>query len=262
MSDLLVTLTTDFGERDPYVAAMKGVLLSAVPGIRVIDLTHQIAPQDTFEAALFIAGAAPYFPAGTIHVAVVDPGVGTARHPIAVSAGGQIFVCPDNGLLTLYLRAHPLEAAHVISNPALMRYPVSPTFHGRDIFAPVAAHLAKGMPLAEVGGRLAKLAYLDIPEPVREDENRWKAAIIHVDRFGNAVTNLSRTQLGTEAITAICAGGHRFEQLCTTYGDVASGESLVLFGSTDYLEIAVRDGSAAAQLGLQAGTAVIVETGI
>jgi len=146
----LVTLTTDFGHRDPYVAAMKGVLHQRCPAVHIEDLSHDLAPQDLIEAALFVEAAMPYYPPGTFHIVVVDPGVGTARRPLALKADGQYFICPDNGLMTLYLQQHPLETAHVITNPAWMLPEVSATFHGRDIFASAAAMLASGSSLEAV----------------------------------------------------------------------------------------------------------------
>ncbi len=256
----VVTLTTDFGKRDPYVAAMKGVLCCECPGVQMVDLSHDIAPQDVLEGALFLAGAAPYFPPATIHVAVVDPGVGTGRAPIVVSAGGQRFVCPDNGLLSLFARQHPVEEARVVSNPVFMRHPVSATFHGRDIFAPTAGRLACGAPLEEVGDLLGEIVLLDVPCPERESERRLQGTVIHVDRFGNAITNIPHSLLADVAIEAVRAGDHCIEGLYATYGDVAPGRPLALIGSSGYLEIAVRDGNAGAELELSPGTCVTVNT--
>lgn len=179
----LVTLTTDFGTRDPYVAAMKGVIATLCPPARIVDLSHELPAQDIHAAAFFLAGAVPYFPPETVHVIVVDPGVGTARLPLAVRAGGQYFVCPDNGLLTLVLRTLSLEAAYTIANPDFMRSNISATFHGRDIFAPAAASLAAGASIAEIGAPVEKLVPLDVPEP-RIAGGKVTGEIAHVDRFG------------------------------------------------------------------------------
>jgi len=254
----VVTLTTDFGVRDPYVAAMKGVVCAACPGVQVIDLTHDIAPQDVLEGALFLAGAAPHFPAGTIHVAVVDPGVGTARNPLVVAAGGQVFVCPDNGLITLFAREHPIAEARVIANPAFLRHPVSPTFHGRDVFAPAAGRLAGGARIEEAGDRIEEVVLLDVPCPERDSGGQVRGAVLHVDRFGNAITNIPRSFLGEGDVGSVCVGSHRIERLHTTYGEVDAGQPLALIGSTGHLEVAVRDGHAGRQLQLERDTPVAV----
>ena len=256
----IVTLTTDFGLRDPYVAAMKGVLYSECPSVEVVDLTHDIAPQDILEAALFLAGAVPYFPPGSVHVVVVDPGVGTGRRPVVVLAGKQLFVCPDNGLLTLFTREHPVEEARVISNPAFLRHPVSPTFHGRDVFAPTAARLACGAALEKVGEPAGDLVQLDVPRPERQGEHRICGAIIHVDRFGNLITNIPQGLLPGEKEVSVRIGAHCLAGLCTTYADVATGRPLALIGSSGYLEIAVREGNAGAQLRIARNAHIVIDT--
>ena len=258
----IVTLTTDFGTRDPYVAQLKGVLLARCEGVRIHDLTHEIAPQDVLEGALFLAAAVPTFPPGTVHLAVVDPGVGTARGAIAVSAGGQYLVCPDNGLLTLLARRGAIEAIRLIESTSLRREPVSPTFHGRDLFAPAAAFLACGGALEELGPPLDALVELPLPRP-RAEGARLVGEVLHVDRFGNAITNLARSDIEAVAggrAVRVEAGG-RLLPLARTYGDVAVGEALALIGSADLLELAVREGSAAATLGLARGSEVTVAAG-
>ena len=248
----LVTLTTDFGARDPYVAAMKGVLLSICPELNVVDLSHEIAPQDVLEGALFMAGALPYFPAGTVHVAVVDPGVGSERKPIAVSVGGQTVVCPDNGLLTLFAREHPIDEVRVIENPRFMRAPLSATFHGRDVFAPAAAKLACGEPLEGAGPELDGIVTLMVPRP-RTEGRRIRGEVIHIDRFGNAISNIQRSVVGEAKLVEVRLGRHVLAGLRRSYADVAAGEPLALFGSSGHLEIAVSGGSASAQLGIGRG---------
>ena len=258
----IVTLTTDFGTRDPYVAQLKGVLLAGCEGARIHDLTHEIAPQDVLEGALFLAAAVPTFPPGTVHLAVVDPGVGTDRRAIAATLGGQHLVCPDNGLLTLLARRAALEEVRSIELPSLRREPVSATFHGRDLFAPAAAFLACGGALEELGPPVEDPVELPLPR-TRSEEARLLGEVLHVDRFGNTITNLGRSDI--EAI----AGGRavRVEAgslplgLARTYGDVADGEALALIGSADLLEVAVRNGSAAATLGLERGSEVAVTAG-
>ena len=254
----LIALTTDFGTRDAYVAAMKGVILSACPEARVVDLTHDIAPQDVFEGALFLAEAVPLFPEGTIHCVVVDPGVGTSRLPIVVSAGKQLFVLPDNGLLTLYARRHPIEEARMITNPEFMRKTISATFHGRDMFAPAAARLASGVAMESAGDKLATLTMLEVPQVKTNAEGCLEGAIMHVDRFGNSITNIHRNHLENRTFSELRVGHQRFTALHETYGDVSPGRALVLFGSNDYLEIAVHRGNAREQLDLARGARVEV----
>ena len=254
----LVTLTTDFGARDPYVAAIKGVLLDCCPRLQVVDLTHEIAPQDVLEGALFLAGALHYFPAGTVHLVVVDPGVGTERQAVAVAAGGQFIVCPDNGLLTLFLRRYVVDEARLISAPAFMRETVSPTFHGRDVFAPAAARLACGTALAEAGPRVDELVMIDIPECVREGD-RVRGEVVHIDRFGNAISNIDRASVGDGLVHEVYVDNYAPAlQLHRTYGSVPAGQALAVFGSADYLEVAVNRGSAAGTLGISVGDRVEV----
>lgn len=255
----LITLTTDFGTRDPYVASMKGVLLGRCPGATIVDLTHEIAPQDVTEAALFIAQAVPSFPRGTVHLVVIDPGVGTDRRPLAARAGEHLFVLPDNGLLTLLLRRMELEEARVIEGGIPGGGEVSATFHGRDVFAPAAAHLACGLPLSRVGPEAGSIARLPWPEPrltVREDHAEIAGEIVHVDRFGNMISSIDRSSVGTRACTGVSVRGGEPIPLLHTYGAAAKGELLALWNSVGLLEIAVREGSAARLLELGKGTRV------
>ena len=233
----IVTLTTDFGTRDPYVAQLKGVLLAHCEGVRIHDLTHEIAPLDVLEGALFLAAAVPTFPPGTVHLAVVDPGVGTARRAVAASVSGRHMVCPDNGLLTLLARRAAIEEVRSIERASLRREPVSPTFHGRDLFAPAAAFLACGGAFEELGPPVAVPVELPLPRP-RIEGDRLAGEVLHIDRFGNAIINLARSDV--EAVAAgrairVEAGGRRLP-LARTYGDVAEGEALALIGSADLLE--------------------------
>ena len=251
----LITLTTDFGRRDPYVAAIKGVLLSACPDAQLIDLTHEIAPQDVLEGALFLAAALPYFPADTVHVAVVDPGVGGDRRAIAVSAGGQRVVCPDNGLLTLFAREHSIDEARQISNPAFMRDHVSATFHGRDVFAPAAARLACGAPLEALGPKLNGVVELDIPSP-RKTADRVTGEVMHIDRYGNAISNIHRSDVGSATVRAVLAGGRTLGALSRTFADAPQDEPLAYFESTGHLALAINRGDASAVLGLRRGDAI------
>ncbi|MFP4501720.1 MAG: S-adenosyl-l-methionine hydroxide adenosyltransferase family protein [Candidatus Hydrogenedentota bacterium] len=260
MSLPLVTLTTDFGSNDPYVAAMKGIIYAGCPVATVADLSHEIPRQNVHEAALFAGGALPYFRAGTVHVIVVDPGVGTARRPLAVYAGHRYFICPDNGVLTLVLQHFALEEARVIENPRFMRTPVSTTFHGRDIFAPAAALLAAGVDFHEVGPPAANLVTLDMPAPVLRGGS-IEGAVVHVDHFGNCITNIHVDSLEGRMNGCVMAGNLAIERILRTYGDVLQGTPLALISSTGHLEIAISGGSAAQELGIGIGDVVRVAGG-
>ncbi|MXW23274.1 MAG: SAM-dependent chlorinase/fluorinase [Chloroflexi bacterium] len=253
----IVTLTTDFGTRDSYVAQLKGVLLSRCVDLRIHDLTHDIAPHDVVEGALFLAASVPTFPAGTVHLAVVDPGVGSERRPIAAEVSGQRVVCPDNSLLTLLARAQPIEAVHELTNPQFRREPVSATFEGRDVFAPAAAHLACGGAIADLGPAVSDLARLALPEPERT-ERGMRGEVMHVDRFGNAITNIHVSMLRDGLHHAQVRVAGRELPVLRTYADAAGGEALALVGSSGYIEVAVREGSAAETLGLRRGSPLLV----
>ena len=252
----VVTLLTDFGTKDAYVAAMKGVILTRCPEVTIVDLSHEISPQDIFEGALFLAEAAHYFPPRTVHCVVVDPGVGTSRLPIAASAGGQFFVAPDNGVLSLFVRKHPLGEVRMITNKRFMLDRICATFHGRDIFAPAAAALASGVPVEEAGNRTATMTMLDIPCAKRDEDNRVVGIVMHIDRFGNAITNIRREDLDPAGPRDVRAGHTRLACVSETYGDVEHGQAVALIGSSDYLEIAVNRGNAHVQLGLSRGNRV------
>lgn len=253
----LITLTTDFGLRDPYVAAMKGVVAGRLPGADIVDLTHEIAPQDILEGALFVAGAAPWFPAGTVHVVVVDPGVGTKRKPLAARIGEALFVAPDNGVLTFVADLLGGMEAFEIAHPECRLDDVSATFHGRDIFAPTAAALAGGMPLADVGPLMEAPFRLDGGRPVLQS-GRAAGEVVHVDRFGNAITNLHRASLPGEVPLTVHVRGLPPLPVGTTYGEVSPDAPLALFGSSGYLEVAVNQGPAAKRFGLGRGIGVTV----
>lgn len=254
----VVTLLTDFGLQDPYAAAMKGVILSRCPDASIVDLSHEIPPQDVFAAALFLAAAVPFFPKGTVHCVVVDPGVGTARLPIALEAGDQFFVAPDNGVVSLHVRRHPVGDVRMISIRHHLMDTISATFHGRDIFAPAAAALARGTSLEELGEHIGTLTMLEVPV-VKKDGHCLTGVVMHVDRFGNAIANIRREDFEGGAPCGIRAGRARLDHLSETYGDVEAGKPLALFGSSGYLEIAVNRGNAHAQLGIGRGHHVEVQ---
>lgn len=257
----LLTLTTDFGLDDAYVAAMKGVVLSLDPALRLVDLSHGIAPQDVMGAAFVLREAVPYFPPDTVHLAVVDPGVGTARRPLAVRIGGQFFVGPDNGLFSLLPGGAAPEATVVLDRPAFWRTPnPSATFHGRDIFAPAAAHLATGRALTDIGSPTDEIQRLHWVQPLA-DEQGIRGWVAHIDRFGNAVTNIPATLLAehrTGRDVKCYVGSTSLDGLHRTYADVEAGEPVALVGSSGYLEVGIHGGDAARLLSIQKGSAVNV----
>lgn len=233
---------TDFGTRDPYVAAMKGVIAARTVAA-IVDLTHEIAPFDVFEGAWFLRSVALWWPEGTIFVGVVDPGVGTSRRIVAVDVGGRVFVAPDNGLLTFVGRG----AAYDVTNEALFLPNGSSTFHGRDRFAPVAAALANGLTLADVGPRINDLVTLDYTPP-QYDETEVRGTIVSIDRFGNGITDIERSRIPF-APFAVRVHGHTIERMERNYGDAESGAFLIV-GSTGHIEISIANDSAAERLGL------------
>ena len=254
----LITLLTDFGTRDAYVASMKGVILSLNPQAVLVDLSHDIPPQDVRAGALVLAGAAPYFPPGAIHLAVVDPGVGGPRRALVAHCRGHFWVGPDNGLFHLILRqASPLTIIS-LENPVYFRPQISATFHGRDIFAPVAAHLSLGVDLNRLGPGLTDPVPLDWPEP-SFGPGTLRGEIIYVDQFGNLVSNVSYGELaawrGNQAIE-LQVGPVTIQGLARTYSDVAPGEFLALVGSHGFIEIACAMDNAARRLNAGVGLPV------
>lgn len=253
----LLTLLTDFGTRDAYVAAMKGVILGIAPQARIVDITHDVAPQDVAEAAFTLAACWRCFPEGTVHVVVVDPGVGSARRAIAVAAGGHLFAAPDNGVLSMALAGAADIEVVALENPRLFRQEISSTFHGRDIFAPAAAHLASGFPLEQAGPALAEIVRLPDSEPRSAGLDAWEGAVIAVDRFGNLITNVPASLLaGRQARVSLC--GEEILEVVQYYAQAPAGALVALIGSSGFLEVAVNQGSAAGRLGAGRGTAVRV----
>jgi S-adenosylmethionine hydrolase len=279
-----VTLTTDFGVRDAYVAAMKGVMLSIEPTLRLVDVSHDVAPHDVMEAAFLLTQVVPMYPAGTVHLAVVDPDVGTDRRPIAarfrVGAGSHVFVGPDNGLLALLMdglskgdessapRSETgaanagvagIETAVVLDRSEFWRTPKpSRTFHGRDIFGPTAAHIAAGRAVEELGTPIDDLRHLLWAIPLHDDEG-VRGYVVHIDRFGNCVTNIPGSLIADDsrATNAKCyIGGAVLRGIHSTYADVPTGEPLMLVGSADYLEVGVNGGNAASLLTIKKGSPV------
>jgi S-adenosylmethionine hydrolase len=260
----IITLLTDFGTEDTYVGVMKGVITSICPSAQVIDLTHQVPPQDIATGAFLLDVSVDYFPEGTIHVAVVDPGVGTARKPLALRTAKAFFVGPDNGIFTLVLQRQKLLQAICLDNPRYHLSTVSSTFHGRDIFAPVAAHIACGVSVEELGTPIHRLQRLPLPR-IRVDWEGIRATIVHIDRFGNAISNLSRAEYEAWRIrwdvkepAVQVAASNTTLPIVSTYGDVPRGKPVALFGSSERLEIAVNGGSAARELALRRGDTIKV----
>jgi S-adenosylmethionine hydrolase len=248
----VVTLLTDFGAGDPYAGMMKGVIAGICPEANVVDITHHVPPGDIRAGAFFLERAFAYFPRGTVHVAVVDPGVGTARAAIALRGEGHFFVGPDNGVLSLAARR---GRAVALTREAYFLPHVSNTFHGRDIFAPVAAHLAKGTPLDSLGPSKKRFAKLAWPKP-RKTKLGLTAEIVSVDRFGNLITNLEPVHWKALRRPHLEAGTFSCARLAENYQAVRKKELVAVFGGYGLLEIAARDASAAKILGLTAGDAV------
>ena len=256
----VIALLSDFGSRDHYVGTMKGVMLAICPDVTFIDITHDIAPHDVLDGAIELAAAYRFFPAGTIFLAVVDPGVGSGRRGIAAEIGEYRFVCPDNGLLSAVLREATPKKVVELTERRYARPTVSRTFEGRDRFAPAAAWIAKGIQLPALGRNVPELHRLDIPQADLTDEE-LRGAVLRTDRFGNLVTNIDRKTFEKFAKTAgvqVAAGGATVGRLVATYADIRPGEICGLFGSTDHLELAANAGSAAYILGLTRGAVIQV----
>jgi len=256
----IIALLTDFGTRDHYVGAMRGVVLGICHDATLADITHDIQPQDVLGGALELAAAFRYFPKGTVFLCVVDPGVGSARRGIAAEAGGHKFVAPDNGLLTMVFKEAAPKRVVELTEGRYARPDVSRTFEGRDRFAPAAAWLAKGIDLTALGRPLTAWHLLDIPAP-RADGTQLSGVVLRIDRFGNLVTNIDRRSFqdfAADKRIEIAAAGHPVTRLVAAYADADAGSICALFGSTDHLEIAVTGGSAAERLGLTRGAPVLV----
>jgi S-adenosylmethionine hydrolase len=243
----VIALVTDFGLQDAYVGAMKGAILRAAPEATLVDVVHELPPHDVLGGALALDAAYRHFPQDTVFVAVVDPGVGSSRRAIAVATFAFRFVGPDNGIFTFVFDAEPAAEVRTLSNPALAAGKVSPVFHGRDLFGPAAAQLARGLPFAELGPVVADPVRLALPPKVR-GKDEWTGAVVHVDRFGNLTTNLVEADL--VALAGAARGrlevqlGARSLPLVACYADVPVGQACALVGSSGRLELAVREGRA------------------
>lgn len=277
----IITLTTDFGIEDAYVASIKGVILNINPSAIIVDTSHNIKPHNILEGAFVLGTAWSFFPKGTIHVVIVDPGVGTKRKAILLATPSAYFLAPDNGVLSyvledidpkikraqakapelalkLYKRRLATELeAYFLSNPRYWRHPVSSTFHGRDIFAPVAAHLSLGATPPEFGEKTSQVLAFSLPQPHLEEDGTLKGHVLHVDRFGNLISNIRAKSL-PQGKLIIEIAGRRISGLSTSYE--SGGELLALIGSSGYLEIAAKEKSAASLLGVNPGDALKVRT--
>ncbi|MFQ6040595.1 MAG: S-adenosyl-l-methionine hydroxide adenosyltransferase family protein [Candidatus Poribacteria bacterium] len=257
----IITLTTDFGTTDIFVGVMKGVILNLNPEAKIIDIAHDIEPQDIHAAAFLLSSAYRYFPPGTIHVGVIDPGVGSARRAIAVETEQYYFVAPDNGLLSYVLREEKVRCAVNLTNPEYFLPQISHTFHGRDIFAPVAAHLSCGVSLNSLGERITNIMQIPISTP-DTSESEIVGQIIYIDRFGNLITNISQNLF--ESIKKgrdfmIFVKDRQIQQICRAYAEFPPGELLGIFSSFGNLEIAINGGNAAETLGVKRGDSIKVQ---
>ena len=254
-----MSITTDFGIEDHYVGQMKGVIAGIAPDATVIDLTHGVPPQSIAVGGYVLAASFGCFPDHTIHCAVVDPGVGTTRRSVCIQTEHAYLVGPDNGLFTAYLKRDPLLRAVQLSNSKFHRQRVSQTFHGRDIFAPVSAYLASGVPFDDLGKEIDGVLMLPTPTPRLSSEGQLEPSVVHIDHFGNLITDLTRQAFESWADgqsggdPCVMVGTTRVDQICDTFADVADGQVVAYFGSTDRLEIGVRNSHAASTLGMHRG---------
>ena len=273
----IITLTTDFGLQDAYVAAMKGVILGISPNATIVDVCHSIEPQNMAQAAFLLGTVYAHFPKDTIHVVVVDPEVGIRRRrTIILKTPEAYFVAPDNGVLS-YVVHHRASAegkspeaelttlppglvAVEIANPKFWHHPVSATFHGRDIFAPVAAHLSLGVPLQEFGQVITSVNVLPIPRPQLGAGGELTGHVLHIDSFGNVITDIHQEDLPPGRFRLQIAG-HRIDSLSSSYANAEADQLVALIGSSGHLEVAVRNGSAAARLDVKIGDQVSIRTG-
>ncbi len=252
----VITLTTDFGTRDWFVGTMKGVIAGLAPGAQVFDITHDIPAGDIRAGAFALSAAAPFFPEGTVHVAVVDPGVGSKRKAIAVRSKNATFIGPDNGVLSWALREAGIDEIRFVENETWFVHPVSNTFHGRDVFAPVAARFAAGARFEEAGDQASDMVKLRWPDVQREDR-ALRGEVIYVDRFGNAITNVATEDLPAENDVVVRSGDISM-RLIPCYADGAENEPIAVSGSSGFLELAINGSRFALTSGVTVGTAIEV----
>jgi S-adenosyl-L-methionine hydrolase (adenosine-forming) len=252
---MIITLLTDFGNTDYFAGAMKGVILSLDPAAQIIDITHEIRPQDTAAAGFNLFACYRDFPRGTIHLSVVDPGVGSDRRAILAVTDDYYFIAPDNGLLSFIYGAEPEIKVFELNKDRFFRTPVSQTFHGRDVFAPVAGWLSKGALPEELGDEIIDFVRFDIPGPVQIAENKWQGEIVYVDRFGNCITNLDKQLLPESFHLEI--NGTKITFLRKFYAEAVPKELFMIFGSTGFLEISAFRDSAANMMNVETGEKVL-----
>ena len=248
MPSKIITLTTDFGLKDPYAAEMKAAILSILPNTVIVDITHDVAKFNIQMGAYLLACAVPYFPEGSVHVAVIDPGVGTRRRPIVMQTTRGFFVGPDNGVLVLAAEKQGVMSVHELANPRFMLPKVSKTFHGRDVFAPAAAHLLNGVKPAEFGPEIREAAKPEFAKVTRRNDV-LVGAVLHVDGFGNIITNINEKEVAQSHVKAevsVDLAGHKLKlKLCQAYGETKPHTPLALIGSHGFLEISINQGNAA-----------------
>ena len=256
MTKPILTLTTDFGLCDHFVGTMKGVILSICPQAQIVDISHGVTPFEITEGAYLIAQTYRYFPKKTVHVVVVDPGVGTSRRPILVEAAGQYFVGPDNGVLAM-VYAQEKSKVRLISNEKYFLQPVSQTFHGRDIFAPVGAHLAARVPASRMGKLVEDYLRPEFARPQRAGKRTWNGTILKIDRFGNIVTNFHVRDFGDleQRNFSLSIGPVTVAVLARNYAQCGPGELFVILGSSGYYEVSLSQGSAVKQIRCEMGAA-------
>ena len=261
MSDPIITLTTDFGSNDHLVGSMKGVMLNINPAARIVDLNHGVAPFDILDGALSIANSYKYFPPRTIHVIIVDPGVGTERRPLLVTGEKQYFIAPDNGVLSMIFERESCTVRHITAEHYFLN-PISPTFHGRDIFAPTAAWLSKAFQMEAFGDVVTDHVRFAMPKAKAAGQS-MKGVVLRVDAFGNLMTNLTAEDVPAAAVQSgeikLAVGGKPIAKFVRTFGMGAAAEPVALIGSAGLLEIAVNRGSAARALGAVRGAEVTLE---
>ena len=253
----VITLTTDFGSQDWFVGTMKGVILGVNPKATLVDITHEIPPGDIRAGAFALMSSYRFFPKGTVHVAVVDPGVGSERKAIAVQTANYTFVGPDNGVLSFALANEKITDVRQLENNKYFLNPVSHTFHGRDIFAPIAAHLSGGVAVSNLGPKQKHIIQLPWPRP-EISRNRISGEVIYVDRFGNAITNILNTCLAGMKEAEVFIAGKRACRVKPFYQSVPAGKAVAVPGSSGFLEIAVNGGSAAQSLGIKIGNTLTI----
>ncbi|MGC2696095.1 MAG: SAM-dependent chlorinase/fluorinase [Candidatus Angelobacter sp.] len=259
----MITLTTDFGLTEHYVGAMKGVIYNINPSAQLVDITNAVQSFDILDGAIAISQAYSYFPKDTVHVVVVDPGVGGPRRPILASVGQYLFVAPDNGVLSLVFEREERVTVRHITSEYYFQQPVSQTFHGRDVFAPVAAYLSKGVDTAKFGEEITDFVRFAAPRPKASAANAWKGLVLKTDKFGNLITNITPRDIpqifdGSSNAFKITVGKAEVSKLCSSYAEGAQGELFAILGSAGFLEISANKGAASRLAGADKGSEVAV----